>query len=183
MVLSTTCVTVNWFLTNQPSSNHTQSSVKQGHTVWRSQGGWRCISADMGPDPSDSPLPRSLPLCGSAMPWFSSPLEMRLPQPPGVWRGSDLCVFSGLRPSDLQEGGSGAARATCHPCTIHLCQGVRDARMWCRRWEPWRWNTGDRELQKKGLLDRPTADVPSTQAPPPSVQCYCHPSLEKLLSL
>lgn len=58
----------------------------------------------MGPDPSDSPLPRSLPLCGSAMPWFSSPLEMRLPQPPGVWRGSDLCVFSGLRPSDLQEG-------------------------------------------------------------------------------
>ena len=51
MVLSTTCVTVSWLLTNQPSSNHTPSSVKQGHTVWRSQGGWCCISADMGPNP------------------------------------------------------------------------------------------------------------------------------------
>lgn len=50
-------------------------------------------------------------------------------------------------------------RAT--PALFISARGVRDARMWCRRWEPWRWNTGDRELQKKGLLDRPTADVPS----------------------
>lgn len=70
IVLSTTCMTVNWFLTNQPSSNHTRSSVKQGHVVWRSQGGWRCISATWALDPSDSPLPLSLLLCGSAMPWL-----------------------------------------------------------------------------------------------------------------
>lgn len=80
------------------------------------------------------------PCCGG---WqLSSPLEMWLPQPLGAWRGSDLCVFSGLRPSDLEEGRSGAVWAPCHPCTIHLCQGVRDARLWCPRWEPCRWNRG-----------------------------------------
>lgn len=113
------------------------------------------------PDPSDSPLLLSLLPCGSAMLWWLTafaPLEMWLPQPLGVWRGSDLCVF--WTEAQRSRGREVVQRGHVPPLHYSPLPGSQGCKAWCLGGNHGD-ETGDRELQKKGLPDRPNSAPPS----------------------
>lgn len=157
--LSTTCVMVNWLLTNQPSSNHTRSSVKQGHTVWRSQGGWRCISADMGPGSiglSFTAVSASLWVSHAAV--ADSFLHLWKCGCPSPWVPGEAvtCASSLDWGPAISRKGEVVQRGPRATPALFISARESGMRGCGARGGNHADETGDRELQK-GLLDRPNS--------------------------